>query len=37
MIVVWEMLSRKSLDDPRGRARSLWRFGFGARSELREG
>ena len=37
MILVWGMLSRKSLDDPRGRARSLWRFGFGAGSELREG
>ena len=37
MILVWGMLSRKSLGDPRKRARSLWRFGFGARSELSGG
>lgn len=37
MLLVWGMLSSRSLGDPRGHAGSLWRCGFGARSQLRWG
>ena len=37
MLLVWGMLSSKSLGDPRGCARSLWKCGFRARSQLRWG